>query len=620
MWRSVFSVVCLAAAACQPPEVQPVDAGTVEDVRPPRMVATRPVSGADKVAVAAPVAIEFSEAMEPSSFGLEVTPSHAMGPASWGFGAAVVTFTPDQPLAAQTRYTIKVTGTDRAGNPLAGVGSFSFTTEPDPGVAPTIVSSTPSSGAQGVALDEVLTITFSKPMAISTVFVSASPSVDLGTAQWSNGNATVSFPSPVAPWVQATSYEISVVGKDEQGNDLAAPLSFAFETQVPTDVTAPTVVGSLPVNAATGVSTGASIFLRFDEPMAQAATEGSLTITPAIACSFSWNGDATRLRCTPGAPLSPTTNYQLSVGLGAKDVAGNVLAAPVNLNFTTSSGPDLTAPYVFLHGPLNGSTGIEQGTALFVSFSKAMDPDATEAALAVSAPLGVTGAFSWNPSWTILTFTPDALLPYGENVNWGVSTAAKDLSGNALLGGLAVTFRVVRTASVVLSSEPGLDGYVNGATAYSTGSSFFAGDASNGDTYRAFVSFVLPASALRITSATLGIYQSAVGGEPYTSLGDLLVDGVYYGSALTASAYSSPANTATPFVLSTSPSVGLKQVLVTSAVADDLAKSSTRGGRSQFRLRFESDLSDNSQSDYVMLVPGEGTVNAPTLSVTYEYP
>ena len=112
-------------------------------------------------------------------------------------------FTPAAPLLVSTAYTLTVAGTDLAGNALAGLASFSFTTRGPPDVtAPTVSAFLPA--GMGVAHDAGVTITFSERMDPGSVSLQLAPFVvlELPTFDSSETVATVAAPlveqSPVS--------------------------------------------------------------------------------------------------------------------------------------------------------------------------------------------------------------------------------------------------------------------------------------------------------------------------------------------------------------------------------------------------------------------------------------
>ncbi|MBK9036013.1 MAG: Ig-like domain-containing protein [Myxococcales bacterium] len=117
----------------------------------------------------------------------------------------------------------------------------------------------------------------------------------------------------------------------------------------PTDTEAPTVVSATPGADAVGVLADASIVITFSEPMdapSVAAAYASPEL-PADQVSLSWNATGDVLTIVPAMPLAYATGvgvnpatvtamrYAVTVGSAATDRAGNPLAAPFELGFTT---------------------------------------------------------------------------------------------------------------------------------------------------------------------------------------------------------------------------------------------------------------------------------------------
>lgn len=105
----------------------------------------------------------------------------------------------------------------------------------------------------------------------------------------------------------------------------------------PADTTPPTVTGTTPGADATSVPVGATPTATFSEPV-QPASIGVTLKTSAgvtVAGTSAYDATARRVTFTPAAPLAEAARYTMTVS-GAKDAAGNVLAAPVSWSFTTS--------------------------------------------------------------------------------------------------------------------------------------------------------------------------------------------------------------------------------------------------------------------------------------------
>ncbi|MCA9727444.1 MAG: Ig-like domain-containing protein [Candidatus Eisenbacteria bacterium] len=127
------------------------------------------------------IRIAFSEPIEPSSLDpedVDLTRGGVPVPLDASFPAPdTLLLVPVQPLSSDARYELVVTGlADLHGNPFdqfpdsdpLDAFETAFRTEADT-VPPRVVSSDPAAGSEGVAVDPIVTVTFSEPMDSTTV-------------------------------------------------------------------------------------------------------------------------------------------------------------------------------------------------------------------------------------------------------------------------------------------------------------------------------------------------------------------------------------------------------------------------------------------------------------------
>ncbi len=140
----------------------------------PTVLSQTPAPGAAGVAYATDVVVTFSRAMKASTFSTSTFTLRAAGTSSNVPGAVTVSganamLNPNANLAAGTTYTVTVSGTvtDPNGVALGTAASWTFTTAP--AGRPAIVSRTPSSNAYNVNSNSKVTITFDRPMKLSTL-------------------------------------------------------------------------------------------------------------------------------------------------------------------------------------------------------------------------------------------------------------------------------------------------------------------------------------------------------------------------------------------------------------------------------------------------------------------
>ena len=111
------------------------------------------------------------------------------------------------------------------------------------------------------------------------------------------------------------------------------------------DTEAPTIGTVSPADGATNVAPNGNVSVTFSEPMDKAATEAAFSLAPTggakVAGSFSWSADT--MTFDPSSDLASGKEYTATVGSGAKDTAGNALAAGKSWAFTTKALTPVTA-------------------------------------------------------------------------------------------------------------------------------------------------------------------------------------------------------------------------------------------------------------------------------------
>jgi hypothetical protein len=96
---------------------------------------------------------------------------------------------------------------------------------------------------------------------------------------------------------------------------------------------APTIEGVSP--RLSGVAVESAISVTFSEAMDKAATQGAFSTAPVVTCPLFWSSNNKTLYCVPTFDMSPGTDYNVNIGTGAKDRAGNALAVGYTWSFTT---------------------------------------------------------------------------------------------------------------------------------------------------------------------------------------------------------------------------------------------------------------------------------------------
>jgi len=102
------------------------------------------------------------------------------------------------------------------------------------------------------------------------------------------------------------------------------------------------VVGS-PMEGSKTVALQQPILVSFNQPMDHKTTEAAVQITPATNVAFSWHQQDNTLEVLPtSGNLAPNTQYQVTIGPGAKTASGKQLAEAQTITFVTQQPPSPT--------------------------------------------------------------------------------------------------------------------------------------------------------------------------------------------------------------------------------------------------------------------------------------
>jgi hypothetical protein len=229
-----------------------------------------------------------------------------------------------------------------------------------------------------------------------------------------------------------------------------------------TETTAPAVSLADPGDSETGVARNRKLSATFSEAMnPQTINDATVTLTAPgavdVAGTVSYLG--TTVTFTPDAPLAANTTYTATITTGAKDLAGNALAADYVWTFETGGALDTTAPLVSSTDPANGATDVALNKKLAATFSEAMDPQTlTATSMTLTGPGSAAVAGTVTYAGATATFTPAAALTANTIYTATVTTGATDLAGNALDADFTWTFTTGATADTtaptVSSTDP----------------------------------------------------------------------------------------------------------------------------------------------------------------------
>ncbi|HCT93220.1 MAG: hypothetical protein A2X19_03830 [Bacteroidetes bacterium GWE2_39_28] len=416
----------------------------------PLVVSTDPANGASGVPLSKVISALFSKPMNlatinSETFTLKQGLTTIPGVVTYSGNTAV--FTPSANLSPNTVYTGTITtgAKDVLGNSLLSNYVWSFNT----GNVPSVIQTDPANGEINVPLAKVVSITFNKQMDpatinTSTVLIKQGTNAIAGLVTYSGNVATF---TPTGGFTANTLYTgtITIGAKDALGNPMLTNYIWTFTTG-----TLPFVVSTDPLNEAVNVELDKRISATFNtamDPLSLNTTTVTIkqgtTSIPGIVTYF---GNVVTF--TPSVALSPGTLYTGTITTGAKDLAGNHLAANYTWSFTTGA-----VPVVISTDPVNNAVNVPISKIITATFSKAMDP-ATINGTTVTIKQGsipVAGTITYFGN--VATFTPAANLLPGTLYTGTITSGVQDLTGNNLANNYTWVF-TTGALPVVVSTDP----------------------------------------------------------------------------------------------------------------------------------------------------------------------
>jgi hypothetical protein len=206
-----------------------------------------------------------------------------------------------------------------------------------------VSSANPGDAAIGVALNQKIAATFSKPMNASTITASTftlmqGTSSVPGVVSYSGTTATFAPASNFAPNTLYTA-TITTGAKDLSGIALSSDKVWSFTTGGTVVVTPPSVNSANPGDVAIGVALNHEISVTFSVEMDPATltastftlTQGITSVPGGVSCS------GTTATFTPANDFAPNTLYSATITTGAMDLTGNALANNFVWSFTTGA-------------------------------------------------------------------------------------------------------------------------------------------------------------------------------------------------------------------------------------------------------------------------------------------
>ena len=215
---------------------------------------------------------------------------------------------------------------------------------------PTVDATVPADSTAGVGLYDTVNIVFSAAMDPATItaanFTVTGTAPVAGTVDYDDSNnAAIFTPSDPLTVNQNLTATITTGAKNVAGTPLAANVVWHFTTGSTTDVTAPTVTATVPLNADTGIAVNSNIVATFSKSMnSTTIVSANFTLKTGgnpVSGSVTYDSPNKNAIFNPTANLLANTVYTATVTTGVKDLAGNHLASNMVWSFTTNAVPAL---------------------------------------------------------------------------------------------------------------------------------------------------------------------------------------------------------------------------------------------------------------------------------------
>lgn len=343
----------------------------------PSVISVSPERDSSTVLPDTRIVIVFSRQMDTvktnNEFSLSNGSGNIDGYYSWDSEGRSLTFTPKSNISMAEKYTIRVTegAEDTQGNDLDGEFLSTFYTGGDLG-QPRVISYTPASDSIGNPENSTVSVTFSEPVLMSSIYngITLSPAVE-GSFSASPDGTVITF-TPRYGLSFGVTYTVNITNsvKDEAGNPLLASTAFRFT--VGDDFTKPVLtayqnlIPELLLDESVivhGAEKDGTITLDFSEEITTGNLESSVSISPSVPFYISTSTvTAGGITFTRGV-INFTDNlaceeiYSLRINSTVTDLQNNPLDHDYRFVFKTD-GTGSVRPVVLAIGDIQGDNSI----------------------------------------------------------------------------------------------------------------------------------------------------------------------------------------------------------------------------------------------------------------------
>ncbi len=456
IWRTLLllSLVPLLAMMSSCSSDDPAAPET--DSEAPTVTQVDPVLNETGVPVGVDVTITFSEDMDPDTADGNVTLSSGGVPVlSWGNAHTLTIGHDDWAEGTVITVTVGTALADEAGNTLAAVYTWTFTTEAI--ILPVVVQVDPPQSETDVFVGEDITVTFNKDMDPATATGNITLSHGTITSlDWDDAR-TLSVQHDNFPEGTEITVTVGTGLTDADGNAIAEAFGWSFWTQT-SDVI---LMNTLPADGDEDVPLNTQIWLEFSQSMNSATLPGAITVSSPdkVIYPYTIDGEWDEWTLTLDADLPISTVITVTITTDAQGQYGDPLLAETSFSFTTDIVADTTPPQLLSIEPADGSIIPTDTSFLRLTFDEPISDDSLEPSM-ISGQLmfsmySAESAGVWSNNYTVFTVALAPPLTPGSILAVEFESFA-DMSGNVQTTDIEWSVTVTGTPDLF----PVLDNYI----------------------------------------------------------------------------------------------------------------------------------------------------------------
>ncbi len=415
----------------------------------PQLVSSTPAQGQDGVVPTAAIKLVFSVPMDANSLsasnaftlydltnGFAINPYPLLGP-----DGLTVTFNFIVELHAGAAYRLDLNAAvirDRSGNALVATPPIFFNTFLHPSKTPPSVTGTvPANGESGVATNTLIYVVFDEPIANLTYDPFITVNGAAGPIKFTSSvvaDRVLQIKNPLLfPPNQPVSVSITGI-IDRNGNPLAVPLTFAFQTGTLPDAAQQSMALAPPLGAPVSLPIHFTFSKPLDPPLVavgsvQFQSYSALSVGDMYPGTLALSADRRTLTIDAAVALPPG-GYQLQISIPFDRTQGKMSGFLANVVLDAPADP--TPAQLLAASPPDGSSDVPITTLIRLAFTKPVDFGGAPGAISLATSGGpVAGGITVDNSGTVATFKPQT--PLQPSTTYTIScNGLSDFFGNTL--------------------------------------------------------------------------------------------------------------------------------------------------------------------------------------------